>query len=203
MLLNEVDKYWAYSKWVTYNANYSYIRAITYGSIFCLSFQTSRSMAHVTDKKQKQTISVAFSPRANYTDWATATCRRNLVPTFVERGVSRGQRGGSPTAVNLSFLNRHVTDTPPIYTYVRIASSYVMTKGSNIVGGYQRSVTIYCLHVTSSSSDTTQCHDPKDNLTSFQYRGEAQCYVVHCATTALLCLVIIDTFWNFVPCSST
>jgi hypothetical protein len=50
--------------------------------------------------------SVAFSPQANYTDWATATCRRNLVPTFVDRGVSRGQRGGSPTVVNLSFLDR-------------------------------------------------------------------------------------------------
>jgi hypothetical protein len=50
--------------------------------------------------------SVALSPRANYNDWATATCRRNLVSTFVDRGVSRGQRGGSPTVVNLSFLDR-------------------------------------------------------------------------------------------------
>jgi hypothetical protein len=48
----------------------------------------------------------ALSPQANYTDWATATCRRNLVLTFADRGVSRGQRGGSPTAVNLSFLDR-------------------------------------------------------------------------------------------------
>jgi hypothetical protein len=46
--------------------------------------------------------SVAFSLQANYTNWATATCRRNLVPTFAGRGVSRGQRGGSPTVVNLS-----------------------------------------------------------------------------------------------------
>jgi hypothetical protein len=53
-----------------------------------------------------QLYSVAFSPQANYTDWATATCRRNLVPTFVDRGVLRGQRGGSPTIVNLSFLDR-------------------------------------------------------------------------------------------------
>jgi hypothetical protein len=52
------------------------------------------------------TNSVAFSPQANYTDWATATCWRNLVPNFADRGVSRGQRGGSPTAVNLSFLDR-------------------------------------------------------------------------------------------------
>jgi hypothetical protein len=72
--------------------------------------------------------SVAFSPRANYTDWPTATCLRNLMPTFVDRVVSRdwptatclrnlmptfvdrvvsrGQHGGSPTVVNLSFLDR-------------------------------------------------------------------------------------------------
>jgi hypothetical protein len=28
------------------------------------------------------------------------------VPTFVDSGVSRGQRGGSPTVVNLSYLDR-------------------------------------------------------------------------------------------------
>jgi hypothetical protein len=33
-----------------------------------------------------KTNSMALSPRANYTDWATATCRLNLVPTFVGRG---------------------------------------------------------------------------------------------------------------------
>jgi hypothetical protein len=55
--------------------------------------------------KQNKTNSVALSPRANYTDWATATCRRILVPTFAYRRVSRGQRGGSRTVVNLRFLN--------------------------------------------------------------------------------------------------
>jgi hypothetical protein len=50
--------------------------------------------------------SVALSPQANYTDLATATCRRNLVPTFVDGMVSRGQRGGSSTVVNLIFLDR-------------------------------------------------------------------------------------------------
>jgi hypothetical protein len=50
--------------------------------------------------------SVTLSPRANYTDRATATCRRNLVPTCVDRGVSRGLPGGSYTAVNLSFVDR-------------------------------------------------------------------------------------------------
>jgi hypothetical protein len=57
-------------------------------------------------KQYKKTNSVAFSPQANYTDWATATCRRNIVTTFVDGGVSRGQRGGSPTVGNLSFLDR-------------------------------------------------------------------------------------------------
>jgi hypothetical protein len=57
-------------------------------------------------EKSIHTNSVAFSPQANYTDWATATCWRNLVLTFADRGVSRGQRGVSPTVVNLSFLDR-------------------------------------------------------------------------------------------------
>jgi hypothetical protein len=57
-------------------------------------------------KESLQTNSVALSPRVNYTDWATATCQRNLVSTFVDRGVSRGQRGRSPTVINLSFLDR-------------------------------------------------------------------------------------------------
>jgi hypothetical protein len=56
--------------------------------------------------KSVEINSVAFSPQANYTDWATATCWPNLVPTFVDRGVSRGHRGGSPTAINLSFLDQ-------------------------------------------------------------------------------------------------
>jgi hypothetical protein len=49
---------------------------------------------------------MAISPQANYTDWVTARGRWILVPSFVDRGVSRGQRGGIPTVVNLSFLNR-------------------------------------------------------------------------------------------------
>jgi hypothetical protein len=50
--------------------------------------------------------SVALGEQANYIDWATATFWWNLVPTFADRGVSRGQRGGFPTVVNLSFLDR-------------------------------------------------------------------------------------------------
>jgi hypothetical protein len=47
---------------------------------------------------------MASSPQANYTDWATATGRRILVPAFVDRGVLCGQRGGTLMAVNLSFV---------------------------------------------------------------------------------------------------
>jgi hypothetical protein len=46
---------------------------------------------------------MALSPRANYTDRAIATCRQNLVPTFVDREVSLGQRGGSPAVVNVFY----------------------------------------------------------------------------------------------------
>jgi hypothetical protein len=49
---------------------------------------------------------MALSPQAKYTDRAAATCRGTLVPTLADRGVSRGQRDGSRTVVNLSFLDR-------------------------------------------------------------------------------------------------
>jgi hypothetical protein len=49
---------------------------------------------------------MAFSLQAYYTDWATATSRRNLVSTFADGGMSRGERGGSRAVVNLSFLDR-------------------------------------------------------------------------------------------------
>jgi hypothetical protein len=45
-----------------------------------------------------------FNIQANYTDWSTAASRRILVLTFANRGVSRCQRGGTSTAVNLVFL---------------------------------------------------------------------------------------------------
>jgi hypothetical protein len=45
---------------------------------------------------------MAVSPRATYTDWSTVACWRNLVPNIADRAVSCGQRGGSPTVVNLS-----------------------------------------------------------------------------------------------------
>jgi hypothetical protein len=51
--------------------------------------------------------SMAFSRQANYTAWATDVGPRILVPTFADRGVSRGQSGGSFTAVNVCFLDRN------------------------------------------------------------------------------------------------
>jgi hypothetical protein len=48
--------------------------------------------------------SVAFSPQANCTDCATATCRRNLVQTFADRGMLRSQCGGSPQTVDIVII---------------------------------------------------------------------------------------------------
>jgi hypothetical protein len=73
----------------------------------CLQLACTSS-GNIWTNETKQTNSMALSPRANYTDWATATCRRNLVSTFGDRVVSSGQRGGSPTVVNLSFLDREI-----------------------------------------------------------------------------------------------
>jgi hypothetical protein len=70
------------------------------------TYKSWKTIIELPPRNGHQTNSVALSPQANYTDWAIATCRRNLVPTFVDRGVSRSQRGGSPTVVNLSFLDR-------------------------------------------------------------------------------------------------
>jgi hypothetical protein len=69
-----------------------------------IPFETAFFLQLLETNKKKQ-ISVALSPQANYTDWATTTGRRILVPTFADRWLSRGQRGESLTAVNLSFLD--------------------------------------------------------------------------------------------------
>jgi hypothetical protein len=47
-------------------------------------------MRHYTDISTQRSVqknSVTLSPQANYTDWATATGRRNLVPTFAQHSV--------------------------------------------------------------------------------------------------------------------
>jgi hypothetical protein len=77
---------------------------VVIGSIRLLSLHKDENEVEGAEIWQKKIV--AFSPQANYTDWATATCRRNLVPTFADREVSRGQRGGSSTVVNFSFIDR-------------------------------------------------------------------------------------------------
>jgi hypothetical protein len=52
----------------------------------------------------------------------TATSRRNLVPIFADRGVSRGQLGGSLTVVNLRFLDRSR------YLFLSSSSSFILTR---------------------------------------------------------------------------
>jgi hypothetical protein len=39
------------------------------------------------EKTITKTNSVAFIPQANYTDWATATCRRNFVANLLIEGL--------------------------------------------------------------------------------------------------------------------
>jgi hypothetical protein len=49
---------------------------------------------------------MALSHQASYTNWQTAAGQKILMPTFADWGMSRGQCGGTPMAVNLSFLDR-------------------------------------------------------------------------------------------------
>jgi hypothetical protein len=46
-------------------------------------------------KATKQKTPWVFSPQENYTGSSTAAGRRIFVPTFADKGVSRGQRSGS------------------------------------------------------------------------------------------------------------
>jgi hypothetical protein len=78
------------------------VNELSYLHVNCIWFCFKSVLSTCSQDKDKQINSVALSPRANYTDWATATWRQNLVPTFVDRGVSRDQRDGSPMAVNLT-----------------------------------------------------------------------------------------------------
>jgi hypothetical protein len=55
--------------------------------------------------KQKQTPGPSVGKRTIPTE-RPPLVGEILVPTFADRGVSRGQRGGSPTVVNLKFLDR-------------------------------------------------------------------------------------------------
>jgi hypothetical protein len=73
---------------------FSYIRAAFPGNFWITNQQN-----------KKQTNSLALSPQVNYTDWATAACRRYLMSTFADRWVSRGQRGGSPAVRWINLLS--------------------------------------------------------------------------------------------------
>jgi hypothetical protein len=102
-----------------------------------------RVVYHFPNETNK-TNSLALSPRNNYTDWATATCRRNLVTTFVDRGVSRGQRGGSPTVVNLSFLDRSLSCFPKISSLTGESLKHLQAVSSRAVWSYlQRNIFRY------------------------------------------------------------
>jgi hypothetical protein len=97
-------------KWLTGSAGWNLPSTSTTWTMDCSSFSGASRGKWVSDTHRNTTEiitavivgygldinSVALSPQSNYTDRAIATCRRNIAPTFMDRGVSRGQRGGSP-----------------------------------------------------------------------------------------------------------
>jgi hypothetical protein len=68
---------------------------IHFHSLPCMLQTSLNSSALIYPKNIKKKLH-HFSPQANYTDQVTTTCRRNLVPTFCRKRVSRGQRNESP-----------------------------------------------------------------------------------------------------------
>jgi hypothetical protein len=71
-----------------------------------ISYETSVHIGLHDAISQKVSTWMTTAVRTtNKTPWPLVR-KRNIVPTSADRGVSRGQRGGSPAVVNLSFLDR-------------------------------------------------------------------------------------------------
>jgi hypothetical protein len=111
---------------------------VTEDTSLCVRVISEVSSRVISKSTNKKTNFVALSPQANYTDWATATCRRNLVPTFVDRGVSRGQRGGSPKVVNLSFFRPVSKSTLNLIINPNIVYSHYRTPDKTIFNSISR-----------------------------------------------------------------
>jgi hypothetical protein len=90
--------------------------------------------------RYKKKHSVAFSPQANYTDRATATCWRNLVPTFAVRGMSDGQSHGSPKIVNLVLQSGAAT-------FLSNSSSFFLTRAEwTPFQTHRYGIVLYCIY---------------------------------------------------------
>jgi hypothetical protein len=66
---------------------------------------------------KKKTL--ALSPEANYIDWATATCRRNLVPTFVDNWFERPNTRG--VSYSLPEVDKEPVSETSCFLVFRIA----------------------------------------------------------------------------------
>jgi hypothetical protein len=88
--------------------------------IFLPRFEQYETQLNRQTKQQNEFY--GFNSESELYRLMTAAGRRILVPTFADRGVSRGQRGGSPTAVNLSFLDRNR------YCFLSSSSSFMLTR---------------------------------------------------------------------------
>jgi hypothetical protein len=71
-------------------------------------------------QQNKKTNSVAFSLQAKYR-LSDHHLLAKFSPNFCGWGVSHGQRGGYPTVINLSFLDRNCTFLPS-------SSSFILTR---------------------------------------------------------------------------
>jgi hypothetical protein len=72
---------------------------------------------------------VALSPASELYRLSDRHLSTNLVSTFVVRGVTRGQRGGSPAVVNLSFLgqNRYFSSSSSSFNLTRAERTPLQT----------------------------------------------------------------------------
>jgi hypothetical protein len=103
-----------------------------------------------------QTNPVTLIPQTNSTDWATVTCQRNLVPTFVDRGGVACSARRIPTAVNLSFLDQNAHT----HTYIRICQ-YERTKRQVLhLHGH------HSVQSTSVTRENSRANGPQMNDTS-------------------------------------
>jgi hypothetical protein len=103
------------------NSNYTW-RRVQIMQLFVMQFSLPSRHSIPLWFKYCPQHPASYAPKSNaYIDWATATCRRNSVPTFTDGEVSRGQRGGSFTAVNLSFLDRS-------RYFLSSSSSFILTR---------------------------------------------------------------------------
>jgi hypothetical protein len=86
-----------------------------------MKIRWSNSPSGKATEKNNRTNSVDFSPQANYTEWATATCWRNLVPTLWIEGSSVVSAAVPPRSLISVFQTGAAT-------FLSTSSSFILTR---------------------------------------------------------------------------